>query len=311
MGNEGRVRVSLVLATYQQPEWLQKALWGYAEQSFREMEVVVADDGSGAATARVIEEAREWFPFPLEHVRHEDRGWRKWLILNRAILASRGDYLIFTDGDCIPRRDFVETHVRLAEPGRFLSGGVVRLPLDLSRMIDREDVQTGRFADPAWIRAGGHRLGRHRLRLLRGRLAGLLDRLTPTSPTFNGGNASVDRASVERVNGFESDLGHGGGDREFGQRLENLGLRGRQVRYRAVLVHLEHGRPYASAALKETNRRRRTRLRATGEVRATRGLEEVAGEGSGGNGGGDEPGEAPAEGWGGGSESEARAEGGR
>lgn len=305
------MRVSLVLATYQQPEWLQKAFWGYAEQSFREMEVVVADDGSGAETARVIEKAREWFPFPLEHVRHEDRGWRKWLILNRAILASRGDYLIFTDGDCIPRRDFVETHVRLAEPGRFLSGGVVRLPLDLSRMIDREDVQTGRFADPAWIRARGHRLGRHRLRLLRGRLPGLLDRLTPTSPTFNGGNASVDRASVERVNGFESDLGHGGGDREFGQRLENLGLRGRQVRYRAVLVHLEHGRPYASPALKETNRRRRTRLRATGEVRATRGLEEVADEGSGGNGGGDEPGEAPAEGWGGGTESEARAEGGR
>lgn len=312
------MKVSLILATYEQPAWLRKALWGYAEQSNREFEVVVADDGSGPETAAVLEEVAEWFPFPLEHVRHEDRGWRKWRILNRAILASRGEYLIFVDGDCIPRRDFVETHVSLAEPGRFLSGGVVRFPLELSREIGREDVRTGRFADPAWIRERGHRLGRHRLRLLRGRWAGLLDRLTPTSPTFNGGNASVDRVSVERVNGFEAELGHGGGDREFGQRLENLGLVGKQVRYRAVLVHLEHGRPYASPELKETNRRRRARLRDTGEIRAARGLEEVAREvpddGSGGDerAGGGTTREAPAGERGGrGHGSEARAEGGR
>lgn len=290
------MKVSLILATYRQAAWLRKALWGYAEQSYRDFEVVVADDGSGEETAAVVEEAAEWFPLPLEHVWHEDRGWRKWLVLNRAILASRGEYLIFVDGDCIPRRDFVETHVGLAEPGRFLSGGVVRFPLELSRAIGREDVRTGRFVDPGWIRDHGHRLGRHRLRLLRGAWAGLLDRLTPTSPTFNGGNASVHRASVERINGFEADLGHGGGDREFGQRLENLGLVGKQVRYRAVLVHLEHGRPYASAELKETNRRRRKRLRETGEIRAARGLDEVAREEREGTEGREGPPETPGSG---------------
>ena len=38
----------------------------------------------------------------IEHVWHEDRGFRKCEILNRAILAASADYLIFTDGDTIP-----------------------------------------------------------------------------------------------------------------------------------------------------------------------------------------------------------------
>lgn len=272
------VNTTVVLSTYRQPEWLRKSLWGYAEQTRTDFEVVVADDGSGPATARVIEEMGQECPFPIVHVRHEDRGWRKCLILNRAVAESTGEYLIFSDGDLIPRDDFVDVHVRLSERGRFLSGGAVRLSMDVSRAIDREAVRSGRFADATWIRSRGQRLGRHRLRLLRGAPSGWLDRLTPTRPTWNGGNASVHREAVYRVNGFESSLGHGGEDREFGQRLESLGLAGKQIRYRAVLLHLEHPRPYASTRERSKNRRLRKRRRRTGTVRARNGLAQMTDE---------------------------------
>ncbi len=43
-------------------------------------------------------------------------------------LAATGDYLILTDGDCIPRQDFVSQHRAASRPGCFLSGGYFKLP---------------------------------------------------------------------------------------------------------------------------------------------------------------------------------------
>src|SRR5919199_4453690 len=116
-------RVSVIVSTYNQPRWLEKALWGYEVQRFDRFEVVVADDGSGPHTAAAIGRARERSRHPIVHVWHEDRGFRKTEILNRAILAATGDYLVFSDGDCIPHPDFLATHDRLARPRCFLSGG--------------------------------------------------------------------------------------------------------------------------------------------------------------------------------------------
>ena len=102
--------VSVILSTYNQPRWLEKALWGYAAQRMRDFEVVVADDGSGPETADVIVRMQGHNGLRLVHVWHEDRGFRKTEILNRAVIAARGDYLIFSDGDCIPHPEFVATH---------------------------------------------------------------------------------------------------------------------------------------------------------------------------------------------------------
>jgi glycosyltransferase involved in cell wall biosynthesis len=131
------MNIALILATYNQPEWLEKVLWGYAVQSVRDFQVVIADDGSGPETAAVVERVRAETGMALVHVWHPDEGFRKCEILNRAILAADGDYLIFSDGDCIPRSDFVATHRRLAEPNRFLSGGYLMLPMEVSRRIGR------------------------------------------------------------------------------------------------------------------------------------------------------------------------------
>ena len=66
---------------------------------------------------------------------HEDRGFRAGEIRNRAILASRGRYCIFLDGDCIPRPDFIAVHRRLAEPGWYVTGNRVLLSRDLTRVV--------------------------------------------------------------------------------------------------------------------------------------------------------------------------------
>lgn len=274
------MRVSVILSTYNQPEWLRKTLWGYARQTHQRFEVVVADDGSGADTAMVIDEARRDTTSPdLRHVWHEDRGYRKCVILNRAVVAAAGDYLIFSDADCIPRRDFVATHARLAEAGKFLSGGAVRLPRDLSQAITEVDVATARVFDPRWLTTRGFQPGRHRLRLLKGTaLPTLMDALSPTGATWNGNNASTWRAVVMNANGFEHELGYGGQDREFGERLANMGVTGKLARHRAVAVHLDHPRPYRTPESIRGNRHMRAEVRASGRVRALQGIDQLENE---------------------------------
>lgn len=269
------MRVSIILSTYRQPEWLRKTLWGYARQTHPDFEVLVADDGSGDATRAVIEEARG-AGVPVRRVWHEDRGYRKCVILNRAVLAATGQYLIFSDGDCIPRRDFVATHARLATPGRFLSGGAVRLPRDVSEAITEDDVDAGRVFDARWLQERGFDPGRHRLRLLASvAWSTVMDALSPTAATWNGNNASTWRDVVVRANGFEHEMGYGGQDREFGDRLENLGVTGRLVRHRAVTVHLDHGRPYKTDESMRRNREIRTSTRSRGVARARCGIDQL------------------------------------
>jgi hypothetical protein len=210
------------------------------------------------------------------HVRHADRGFRKTVILNRAIVAAGGDYLIFTDGDCIPRADLVATHRSLARPDRYLAGGYLKLPPQVTDAISLDDVEAGRATQLAWLRDRGWRPGRRALRLTGSPVWGrLFDLLTPTPAHFHGNNASVARAAVQAVNGFEGDMGYGGLDKALGYRLENLGVRGLQARHRAVAVHLHHDRPYKDPEGVRRNRDLLNRLRRSGETRARNGIEEL------------------------------------
>src|SRR5215213_8703173 len=176
------MRISVILSTYERPGDLERVLWGYAAQGDRGFELVVADDGSGPETAELVRRVgRETGLDPL-HVWHEDRGFRKTEILNRAIAASSGDYLLFTDGDCIPRRDLVAVHRSLARPGRYIAGGYLKLSREVTDAIGPEDVDAGRVTDLRWLRRKGWRPGRRALRLVPARpIAALFDRLTPTA----------------------------------------------------------------------------------------------------------------------------------
>lgn len=267
------MRLSVVVTTYNQPEWLELVLQGYAVQEFRDFEVLIADDGSDDRTPSLLDQHRDRIGVPLLHIWHEDRGFRKCEILNRAIEAASGDILLFTDGDCIPRGDFLAVHDRLARPGRFLSGGYVKLPQGTSRAITGDDVRAGRATDFGWLRAHGAPLTRPLLRLALPAPAGAaLDRFTPTLASFNGHNASVWRDDVLRCNGFDERMGWGGLDRELGERLEHAGVRGRQVRHRAHVVHLHHARGYRRPEVVRANREIRDETARTRRTRTPFGI---------------------------------------
>ena len=101
---------SVIFSTYNSEDWLEKTIIGFSAQTFKDFEMIIADDGSKEATKTLIDRLRNEIDIPIIHVWQEDNGFQKSQILNKSILASTSDYLIFTDGDCIPREDFVDVH---------------------------------------------------------------------------------------------------------------------------------------------------------------------------------------------------------
>lgn len=262
------MRVSVIISTYNHPEWLEKVLWGYECQGYKDFEVVIADDGSGEPTRKLIERFTRESNLSIIHVWHEDNGYQKCQILNKSIQAATTDYLIFTDGDCVPRNDFVEQHVKRSEKGYFLSGGAIRLPIGLSKSLTKEDIVTQRAFQRDWLEAHGleRRLLKN-LKLTKNQgLASFLNRITPANASWNGGNASGWKADLLAINGFDERMEYGGQDRELGERMMNKGLRPKQLRYSAVCIHLDHSRGYKTNDSVKKNIQIRKVTRNTGKT---------------------------------------------
>ncbi len=237
--------ISVIISTYNSEDWLRKVLDGYKCQVYENYEVIVADDGSKGTTKDLIDSYRESYPVNIKHIWHEDKGYRRQRILNKAILEASHDYILFTDGDCIPRKDFVSTHAKFAEKGYFLSGGYCKLSMKASTAITANDIENEDCFDPQWLKKQDRLGSKQNLKLSVGdKAAAILDVVTPTGATFNNCNSSAWKEDLIKINGYDERMQYGGPDRELGERLVNLGIKPKQIRYKAICLHLDHPRGY-------------------------------------------------------------------
>lgn len=259
------MKLSVIITTYNAPEWLGKVLTGFGCQSFRDFEIIIADDGSGEETKSMIDAFRKKITQPLIHVWQEDTGFNKCEILNKAIVQSTTDYLVFTDGDCIPHVDFMKTHFENRKQGYFLSGGYYKLPMSISKTIQYDDIISGRCFNLRWLKTKGLPVSFKNTKLLFNKgLSKVMNAITPTNASWNGHNASGWKQDIEAVNGYDERMRYGALDRELGERLMNNGIRGKQIRYSAICLHLDHSRGYVNekdlannAAIREATKRKR------------------------------------------------------
>ncbi len=269
--------VSVIVATYNRPDALAAVLRALARQTDRRFEVVVADDGSGPATAQVIREWASRMPAPLKHVWHEDRGFRLAEIRNRAIRASEGRYCIFLDGDCLARPGFVAAHRRLAEPGRFVTGNRLLLSQRLTRRILAEGLEAESWRLARWI-ACRTRGDINRLAPLLSLPLGPLRRLDALRwRGARGSNMAFWREDLVRVDGFDADFrGWGREDSDIFVRLLHAGRRRKDGRFAAGVLHLWH--PEADRSRLSQNDAQLEAVVASGRVRARRGLSSLDGD---------------------------------
>lgn len=266
----------ILVSTYENSRALDLCLTGLSKQIGADFRLCVADDGSSDETREVVERWRRVFgEGRLRHVWQPHRGFGKNAILNQAIRTSAADYLIFIDGDCVASPGFVRRHFELRGPGRFLTGGVVRLTAAASALLATDLVRSGEVFTFAWLRAQGS-LGFSRnwlkVGLLPRSFLDVLEVLSPVSRTWNGGNSSGWRQDLLAVNGFNEAMCYGAEDIELGVRLNNFGVRGRHLRYTATLLHVDHVRGYADPRVAAENRRKVEGLRHTDRYWAEDGI---------------------------------------
>ncbi|WP_340074984.1 glycosyltransferase family 2 protein [Leptobacterium sp. I13] len=246
--------ISVIISTYNAEAWLEKVLWGYHTQTYKSFEVIIADDGSTDKTKDLIARIQKKVFYPIVHVWHEDEGFQKSKILNKAITECRANYIVMSDGDCIPRRDFLEIHNSYKEKRYFLSGGYFKLPMKISGLISKEDILSGRCFDLKWLKENGLRKSFKNNKLTaKGFRSRFLNFITPTNASWNGHNASGWKEDIVAVNGFDERMQYGGQDRELGERLFNYGLKSKQIRYSAICLHLDHKRGYKTKESIEKN----------------------------------------------------------
>lgn len=222
-------KLSVIVSTYDYPLALAKALESLSAQTVPPDEVLVADDGSGAETTEVIKSHLN--RLPLRHVQHGYDGFRKAVILNKAIARAAGDYFVFLDGDSVPAREFIADHAVLAERGCWVQGRRV-------------------FVDETCVVAFEPSCGHVLSLALRRKLSGLLKAVRLPFPVVKQGreqrgilgcNLGIWRDDLIAVNGYdETFTGWGREDADLGNRLYHLGRDRKFVYGRAIIYHLNH-----------------------------------------------------------------------
>jgi len=226
---------SVIMTTYNNPRALALTFEGYLHQSDNNFELVVADDGSGEETTRLVAEFAKRAPFPVIHAWHEHNGFRRAGVLNLGIRHSTTGYCIFTDGDCVPAADFIALHRAHRAEGCFLLGGYTRLTPEYSETLTAEKVRAQDFRGQMTDKWRRELRWRHYTSYFYN-LAGIKDR-----PRIAGASFSAWRSDLDRVNGYNEDfVGWGREDSDIRTRFRRGGLRGRSLWNRCLVYHIWH-----------------------------------------------------------------------
>jgi glycosyltransferase involved in cell wall biosynthesis len=271
--------ISVIVTTYNWPEALRMTLQSLAGQTDHGFEIIVADDGSGPSTTELVSAFAGSASIPVAYVWQEDAGFRRAAIINKAIAQSRGDYLIFVDGDCIVQPDFVSQHRALAEPKHLVTGSRILLGRRLSKAL----LAKGTWSFKAFRRG----VLWYRLTGDVSKVAALFVRL-PTSRLRNyrsfvwrrikGCNLACWKVDAVAVDGFDGGfVGWGGEDIDFVFRMQDKGVIRRSGTWATEVLHIWH--PPADPSRAECNgkivrtRIEAARLRRRGRSDAELGVE--------------------------------------
>jgi glycosyltransferase involved in cell wall biosynthesis len=260
------LRLALAITTYERPDALAAVLASVSRQTAPPAEIIIADDGSGAATRVVIEGFTRSSFVPVRPVSQPHAGFRVARLRNLAIAATNAEYMVFIDGDMLLHPEFIADHVRVARQGCFTQGIRANADARLTRrLLDDPSMSVG----PATRGLGALR----RAYLLHAPILSRLARgIGNALVSVKSCNQGFWRRDLLRVNGFnEAFEGWGPEDKELCARLGYAGVRRQTLLFGGIAVHLEHPPAArdgvaANVAILDATRRER-------KIRCDRGLD--------------------------------------
>lgn len=194
------VLVSIVIPTFNRKDILKQTLESLIEQTFKDFEVVIADDGSSDGTDQMLSAMD--VPFRVTHSWQPNAG--RSAARNRGVSLALGSIILFMDDHVYADRRLVEEHVMMHRQFTGTSTQVVRGDAPLVR--DKVDIPV----DTPYVDM---------------KTFVFKNEQNPFVSFFTG-NVSMTRQAFDGAGGFDEDFKeYGFQDSEFGYRLVKAGFR--------------------------------------------------------------------------------------
>jgi glycosyltransferase involved in cell wall biosynthesis len=230
--------LTIVLSYYKAPENLRLILQALNKQSNMDFQLILAEDDHNPETSQNLEKLIPTLKFPLLHIDQEvDDGFRKTIMLNRAITLADTEKIAFIDGDCIPHRHFVKTYLNQIDQNSFCVGRSVMLDEKVSKIIK---------ASSSFGALSVRRLLLSKSKKVKDGIYFPLFPLAIKTKGLVGRNWGCTRSKLLQVNGFDEDYNEAGvgEDSDIEWRLLEIGLKRKSVKNKAIVYHIYHKRWY-------------------------------------------------------------------
>jgi len=102
------MEISIIIPTYNRAEILKKCLESLKKQSIQNFEVIIIDDGGKDNTKDIIDNFKG-LKIKYFYQKHKQQGVAR----NKGIEKSRGKYIFFIGDDIIPKKNFLEEHIKI------------------------------------------------------------------------------------------------------------------------------------------------------------------------------------------------------
>lgn len=238
-------KTTIIISVYQDAEALHTIFEALKLQTEHEFAIIISEDGESSVIAQTVAGANSLFPH-LIHLTQPDRGFRKNRALNRAVLTSPTEHLIFIDGDCVPHPNFIQGHMTYAALKTVNCGRRVELGQTFSERLRSKPADTlTRLASPlrylsqiiAFLRdkTKNYELGFY---------LPWLQSLSRKPTSIMGCNFSLNRSDLLDINGFDEEYTSPGfgEDSDIAIRLEKNGCKLLSNKLVTIQYHLHHPR---------------------------------------------------------------------
>jgi len=241
--NFARMKISLIISTYNFPIALNLCLESVTRLKVKPDEIVIADDGSDEKTRAVVKHWAGVLPMPVKHVWQENKGFRLAKIRNKALAECTGDYIIQIDGDIIMERHFIQDHLRYAQEGYFICGSRSRIKEKYTNKL-----KAGKQMKFSFFRPGIF----DRMNALR------FHWLTPFFFKYDhlrGCNMAFWREDILAINGYDENIkSYGYEDEDVQERLMRIGKKKKFIKFMCIEYHVWHPEHPTKKNLAETRK---------------------------------------------------------